>query len=139
MDLMLDAEYTAIIINLINWPYNVDSVIKIVFMAFGVKHSYAKNFGGRKNDIFKTFLSSLSIKIMAHPEELQAIFNAIRILEYNGWIKIDKDKIKLEKRFEENIPKNNFMKSMEKKDVNPLIEIKNMSDYVFLEEVLQYV
>ena len=68
-----------------------------------------------------------------------SIFNAIRILEYNGWIKIDKDKIKLEKRFEENIPKNNFMKSMEKKDVNPLIEIKNMSDYVFLEEVLQYV
>ena len=37
-ELLLESEYAEIIIELLKDPYNVDSVIKIVFMAFCVRN-----------------------------------------------------------------------------------------------------
>ena len=71
--LILQAEYASIIISLIKKPYRVNSITKLIFMSFGVKHASIKKYSNRKMDFIKTFLSSLSIKLTSHPEELKAI------------------------------------------------------------------
>lgn len=108
-------------------------------MSFGVKHASIKKYSNRKMDFIKTFLSSLSIKLTSHPEELKAILDVISILETEGWISVDGDIIKVKKMLPDDTSKNKFLINIEKKPINHLEEISNLNIKSFLEEVLQYV
>lgn len=138
-DLILQAEYATIIVSLMKKPYQENSITKLIFMSFGVKHASIRKYSNRKMDFIKTFLSSLSIKLTSHPEELKAILDVISILESGGWISVTNDTIKVKKKLPDGFIKNNFLINIEKKDVNPLMEIGNLNIKSFLEEVLQYV
>lgn len=137
--LILQAEYASIIISLIKRPYRVNSITKLIFISFGVKHASIRKYSNRKMDFIKTFLSSLSIKLTSHPEELKAILDVISILETEGWISVDGDIIKVKKMFPDDTCKNKFLINIEKKPINHLEEISNLNIKSFLEEVLQYV
>lgn len=108
-------------------------------MSFGVKHASIRKYSNRKMDFIKTFLSSLSIKLTSHPEELKAILDVIYILETEGWISVEGDTIKVKKQLPDNASKNKFLINIEKKTINHLAEISNLNTKSFLEEVLQYV
>lgn len=144
-NLLLRAEYANIIVILIKKPYSFNSITKLIFTSFGVKHALVHKYSNRKMDFIQTFLSSLSVKLTSHPEELVAILDVISTLEDNGWIKVSNDTIQVGKNFlnnkkiSNNIRKNSFLKNIEKKEINPLEQINKMSVNSFLEEVLQYV
>lgn len=144
-NLLLRAEYANIIVILIKKPYSFNSITKLIFTSFGVKHASVHKYSNRKMDFIQTFLSSLSVKLTSHPEELVAILDVISTLEDNGWIKVSNDTIQVRKnllnnkKISNNIRKNSFLKNIEKKEINPLEQINKMSVNSFLEEVLQYV
>ena len=50
-DLLLQSEYADIIIELLKDPYNVDSIVKIVFLAFCVRNEQKVSYGSRKTDL----------------------------------------------------------------------------------------
>lgn len=113
--LILQAEYASIIISLMKRPYRVNSVTKLIFMSFGIKHASIRKYNNRRMDFIKTFLSSLSIKLTSHPEELKAILDVISILESGGWIRVDGDTIKVKKMLPDDTSKNKFLINIERK------------------------
>lgn len=138
LNLLLETEYADIIVSLIKKPYKVNSITKLIFLSFGVKHASIKKYSNRKMNFIKVFLSSLSIKLTSHPEDLKAILKVISILEMGGWITVDNDNIKIMK-LPPNGGNNPFLRKLEDKKTNFLVDISKLENKSFLEEVLQYV
>lgn len=136
---IVEAEYADIVIALLQFPYSINSVTKLVFMSFCVKNETSiKSYAHRTKDFVDTFTSNISIRLMSHPDELSVIFGVIKKLEDSDFVHIAGDVITLEKPLA--VPtENRFIQFCEKRVPNPLIEVNKLDSKAFLEEVLRYV
>lgn len=138
-DLLLQAEYSDIIIELLKDPYNVDSVVKIVFLSFCVRNETQTSYRNRKTDFVDVLLDNLNIKILSHPEELRNIFEVLNKMKKCGWIAIEDGRIMILKKLDKPISENAFLKGCKGKDINPVLEVNKLDDRAFIEEVLRHV
>lgn len=138
-DLLLQGEYTDIIIELFKEPYNVDSVIKIVFLAFCVRNETQTSYRNRKTDFVDVLLSNLNIKLLSHPDELRNIFEVLNKMKKCGWIAIEDGRILVLKEFDKSKSENRFLTGCRGKGINPVLEVNKLDDRAFIEEVLRHV
>lgn len=137
--LLLEAEYADIIITLLQEPYSVSSISKLVFIAFCVEHeSNISSYSNRSKDFVDCFFQNLSVKFSAHYEELSVIFHVIDILKNNSIALVRDDYIEQISSIT-HAPENRFLQFCERKLPNPIIEINKLSSKGLLEEVIRYV
>lgn len=138
-DLLLQSEYADIIIELLKDPYNVASIVKIVFLAFCVRNEQKVSYGNRKTDFVDVLLNNLDIKLLSHPDELKSIFEVLNKMENCGWIKTEDGKISILKDFDYSKSENRFLTGCRGREINPIIEVNKLDDRAFIEEVLRHV
>ena len=137
--LLLQGEYSEIIVELLNKPYCIDSVIKIVFMSFCVKNGIESSYRNRKMDFVNIFLDNLSIKFLSHPNEVSSIFAVLDKMKTCHWIKIKSGKITILRDLSGFECEHSFLKKCKSKNINPILEVNKLDDRAFLEEVLRHV
>lgn len=138
-DLLLQSEYADIIIELLKDPYNMDSVVKIVFLAFCVRNEQQASYRNRKTDFVDILLNNLNIKLLSHPDELRSIFEVLNKMKTCGWITTNGGKISILKSFDKLKSENRFLTGCRGRDINPIIEVNKLDDRAFIEEVLRHV
>lgn len=138
-ELLLQSEYIEIIIELLKEPYNISSVIKLVFMSFCIRNEIRTSYKNRKTDFVDIFLDNLNIRLVSHPDELGSIFAVLKKLKDCGWIKTDSGRITVLKDLSGFKCEQRFLNSCKGKDINPIIEVNKLDDKAFLEEVLRHV
>lgn len=84
-------------------------------------------------------MDNLNVKLIAHPEELEAIFEVIYKLKTSGWITIEDDSITVEKNFDNATCENKFLSGCKDKQINPIREVNKLDNRAFAEEVLRHV
>ena len=93
-----EAEYADIIITLLNSPYGISSITKLVFFAFCIKHEQNTGaYGKRTKDFVDTFFSNISLKLSTHYEDIGIIIHFIDMLNKTSMINVDGDAITLNK------------------------------------------
>lgn len=138
-DLLLQGEYAGIMVELLNEPYNVDSVVKIVFLAFCVRNETQTSYKNRKTDFVDVLLNNLNIKILSHPDELKTIFEVLNKMKKCGWIAIEDGRIIILRELSKPNLENRFLTGCKGKDINPILEANKLDDKAFIEEVLRHV
>ena len=138
-DLLLQSEYADIIIGLLNEPFEVSSVVKIVFMSFCIRNESKSSYGNRKTDFVDTLLRNINIKLFSHPEELACIFEVLNKRRKCGWIATMDGKVYALKKLPKIKCENKFLVNCKGKDINPIIEVNKLDDRAFMEEVLRNV
>lgn len=138
-DLLIQGEYTDIIVELLKEPYNVDSVVKIVFLAFCIKNETQISYRNRRTDFVDVLLCNLNIKILSHPDELRNIFEVLNKMKKCGWIATEDGRIKILKRIDKPKSENRFLEGYKGKNINPVLEVNKLDDRAFIEEVLRHV
>ncbi len=138
-DLLLQGEYSDIIIELINEPYSVDSVIKIIFLAFCVRNERQTSYRNRKTDFVDTLLNNLNIKLLSHPDELINIFEVLNKMKKCGWITTEGGRILILKEFDKSKSEKKFLNGCRGNIINPIVEVNKLDDRAFIEEVLRHV
>jgi len=138
-DMLLQGEYADIILELLEKPYNVDSIPKIVFLSFCIRNETQTSYRARKTDFADALLSNLSIHLLSHPDELKNIFEVINKLRKCGWIKTEEGKICILREFKKNKCENRFLDRCREGKINPIIEVNRLDDKAFIEEVLRHV
>lgn len=137
--LALEGEYLEIMIELLGDTYNVNSLIKLVFMSFCVRNAKKRAYAGRKKDFIDVFFASLNVKLISHPNELEAILEVIRKLKTSGWIQVTNDEVVVLRDLKGFECENDFLISCRNKDLNPIIEVNKLDSRAFTEEVLRHV
>lgn len=138
-DLVLESEYADILISLMQPPYNISSITKLVFIAFCSK--YEKNLASYKNrskDFVDIFFQNISLKLSAHYKDISCIMHVIDILKKTSKAKIDGDHIELKLDVQIQT-ENDFIKFCKVKIPNPIIEINKLDTKALVEEVIRYV
>ena len=138
-DLLLQGEYADIMVELLNEPYKVDSVVKIVFLAFCVRNETQTSYRNRRTDFVDVLLNNLNIKLLSHPDELQNIFEVLNKMKKCGWITIEGGRIAILKDFNKSKSDNRFLVGCRGRNINPVIEVNKLDDRAFIEEVLRHV
>ena len=138
-DLLLQGEYAEIIVELLKEPYNVNSVIKIVFLSFCVRNETQASYRNRKTDFVDVLLNNLNIKLLSHPNELRNIFEVLSKMKKCGWITTEGGKISILKEFDKAKSENKFLVGCRGRDINPIVEVNKLDDKAFIEEVLRHV
>ena len=138
-EIFLESEYAEIIIALINEPYNINSIIKIIFMAFCIRNETKSSYRNKKTDFVDELLNNINIKLFSHPDEFKCIFEVLNKLKKCGWIKVNDGNIVIVKNFRDFKCENKFLNNYIEKDINPLTEVNKLDDKAFLEEVLRHV
>ena len=137
--LIKEAEYTDIILSLLKPPYEITSLCKITFIAFCIMHEQnISSYNNRTKDFVDTFINNISLKLVAHSDDIEVIFRVLSMFENNSIITINQDNIQIHscpKHTSENI----FLKYCENKIPNPIIEINKLDSKALLEEVIRYV
>lgn len=136
---VLEGEYLEILVELLGERYKVDSLIKLVFMAFCIKNIKKTAFIRRKKDFVDVFLSSLDIKLLSHPDDIKAILEVIHKLKTSGWIKVEDDVIEVIRDFGSLKGNNEFLSKFREKVLNPIEEVNRLDNRAFAEEVLRHV
>lgn len=135
-----EAEYTDIILTLLESPYNISSLTKLTFIAFCVKHEDNKSaYRNRTKDFVDTFIGNVSLKLTARYEEIKMIFHVFKILENAKIIKIVNDSIEVIGQIPNHTYENEFLKFCNGKIPNPIIEVNKLDSKALLEEVIRYV
>ena len=137
--LVLEGEYLEIVIELLGERYNVNSLIKLVFMSFCIRNTNKNAYIGRKKDFIDVFFASLNIKLISHPNELKAILEVIHKLKTSGWIQIVNDEVEVLKDLKGFECTNVFLISCRDKSLNPIVEVNKLDSRSFTEEVLRNV
>ena len=139
--LILEGEYADIIIELLREPFLIDSITKLIFIAFCVKNEKRiRAYSNKKRDFVNFFFDNIKFKFISHKKEVKAILEVICKLISSNWISIDGDKIKIVKDltcFNETC--NKFLMSTKKNTFNAINEINKLDVKAFLEEVIQRV
>lgn len=135
----LEGEYIEIVIELLGRQYNVRSLIKLVFMSFCIRNGKGSMFGGRKKDFVDVFFSSLSLKLLSHPDEMKAILEVIYKMKSSGWIKVEADEVTVIKNLDGFKCDNSFLVKCRDKEFNPICEVNKLDSRAFTEEVLRHV
>lgn len=138
-DLLKFAIYTDINVGLIQSPYSIRSISKIVFIAFCVYYQDGKRYN--KLDITQTFFSTLSEKLLAHIDDLEIIIRSIMMLEKSGIIQVGEDGIfTVSDELNGLKSHNTFLKKfISKEKNNPILSVNLLDDKAFMEEVIRYV
>lgn len=138
-NLAIEAEYADIILALLQKPFNINSITKLVFMSFCVHNENRINiYNNRKKDLIDLFISNINIRLESHTNEISIIFELLNKLNKSKWIIIDKDYIVLKKEVVRNV-ENEFLKYCIRKKPNPIEEVNKLDAKAFMEEVLRYV
>lgn len=136
---LLEAEYLEIVIELLGKRYNVNSLIKLVFMAFCVKNGNKSSYGKRKRDFVDVFFASVNVKLLSHSDEIESIFEVIHKMRSSGWIKVDNDRVTLLRNLDDFNCRNSFLVMCRDKEINPIQEVNKLDSRAFMEEVLRHV
>lgn len=137
--LIQEAEYADIIITLLNFPYGISSVTKLVFFAFCIKHEQNTGaYGKRTKDFVDTFFNNISVKLSTHYDDIGTIIHFIDMLKKTSMITVDGDSITLNKE-SSYFPENKFLQACVNRSPNPIIEINKLDAKAMLEEVIRYV
>ena len=138
-DLLLLGEYADIIVELLKEPFKVDSVVKIVFLAFCVKNETQTSYRNRRTDFVDVLLNNLNIKLLSHPNELRIIFEVLNKMKKCGWITTANGRILILKKLGKSKSENRFLIGCRGKEINPVVEVNKLDDKAFIEEVLRHV
>lgn len=134
-----EAEYADIIITLLNFPYGISSVTKLVFFAFCIKHEQNTGaYGKRTKDFVDTFFNNISVKFSTHYADIETIIHFIDMLNQTSMINVDGDSITVNKEIA-HFPENKFLRACVNRSPNPIIEINKLDAKAMLEEVIRYV
>lgn len=138
------AEYMDIILNLLYPPYNINSIVKIIFISFLVKFENERitdSFKSRKNDIIETFMKNNAFKVNTDFNDFKNILECINILSESSIIEIKEDEIFLLKKNKNINCQNDFLCKYKKyaNEKNPILELNKLSSQALIEEVLAYV
>lgn len=136
---ILEGEYLEIIAELLGEKYKVNSLIKLVFMSFCIRNEKKGSYGTRKKDFVDAFLDNINVKLISHPEEVEAILEVVLKLKTSGWITIDDDLITVVQSFENMKCENKFLNGCKDKQINPIREVNKLDSRAFAEEVLRHV
>ena len=134
-----EAEYADIIITLLNFPYGISSVTKLVFFAFCIKHEQNTGaYGKRTKDFVDTFFNNISVNLSTHYADIETIIHFIDMLNQTAIINVDGDSITVNKEIA-HFPENKFLRACVNRSPNPIIEINKLDAKAMLEEVIRYV
>lgn len=137
--LIQEAEYADIILTLLNPPYAITSITKLLFIAFCVKHeNNLPAYRNRSKDFIDVFFKNISLKLSAHYDDLDLILHFVDVLKNTSKVSIDGDNIELSVEFTHS-PENHFLQFCSKKAPNPISEINKLDAKALLEEVIRYV
>lgn len=137
--IVLDAEYADIIITLLQEPYTISSITKLVFIAFCIKHeNNLSSYKNRSKDFVDCFFKNISLKLSAHYDEIENILWVINMLKNTSMVTVEADGIALINNLNHE-PENHFLNFCAKKIPNPILEINKLSAKAMLEEVIRYV
>ncbi len=137
--LLEEAEYMDIILSLLQKPYNIDSLIKIVFISFCIHNeSDWLKYSNRKKDFVDTFIENISFKLEANKSEMVSIFEVLDILKKQDIIDIVDDKILKKKNIKFDI-QNILIQKCVLRELNPISETNKLDSKALLEEVIRYV
>jgi len=136
---ILESEYLEIIMELLGEKYKINSLIKLVFMAFCIRNEKKCSYGSRKNDVIDEFFDNLNIKLLSHPNDVEAILEVIHKMKTSGWIRIEDDDVAVLKELKDFKCENNFICGCRNKNVNPICEVNKLDSKAFTEEVLRHV
>ena len=137
--LLEEAEYMDIILALLQKPYNIDSLIKIVFISFCVHNENdLLKYSNRKHDFVDTFLENISFKLEVNKSEIESIFGVLDILRKQKIIDISDDKVFVKKYINYSV-QNPLIQKCALREVNPVSEINKLDSKALLEEVIRYV
>lgn len=138
-EILSEAEYADIIITLLQSPYSISSITKLVFIAFCIKNENDNTkYSNRKKDFVDVFISNVSIKLTTHRQEINQIVRVIDMLNRTDKISIKGDEIDLVHDFNFQT-ESNFLKFCKTKTPNPINEIIKLDPKALIEEVLRYV
>lgn len=138
-NLLEEAEYMDIILSLLQEPYHVDSLIKIVFISFCIHNeSNLLKYVNRKQNFVDTFIENISFKLEVNKNELISIFGVVDILKNQKIIDIAGDKIMRRKTIEFNT-QNLLIRKCATSELNPISETNKLDPKALLEEVIRYV
>ncbi len=137
--LLEEAEYMDIILSLLQKPYNIDSLIKIVFISFCIHNeSDLLKYSNRKKDFVDTFIENISFKLEVNKSEIVSIFKVLDILKMQGIIDIVGDRIFRKKSIEFKT-QNLLIQKCALRELNPISETNKLDAKALLEEVIRYV
>lgn len=137
--IVLDAEYADIIITLLQEPYSISSITKLIFIAFCVKHEdNLSSYKNRSKDFVDCFFKNISLKLSAHCGEIENILCVINMLKNTSIVTVENDGITLINNFGHK-SENRFLNFCVDKIPNPILEINKLSAKALLEEVIRYV
>lgn len=135
-DLVRKAEYIDIMLSLMSEPYNINSITKLIFFSFCVRHIIS--FKNRSNNIVEKFFKSLSIKFQLNYYEIEDILWVIELLDKTKIVEIEEDNIHLVDSREYK-SKNKLFTQLASRKVNPLLEVNKLDASAVIEEVIRYV
>ena len=137
--LLREAEYADIILTLLNSPYVITSITKLIFIAFCVRYeSNISAYKNRSKDFIDVFFKNISLKLSDHYDDFELILHFVDILENTSKVSISGDYIELISEFK-HLPENHFLQFCAKKVPNPIVEINKLDAKALLEEVIRYV
>ena len=137
--LVLEAEYADIILTLLQPPYMISSITKLVFIAFCTKwENSISTYKNRSKNFVDVFFKNISLKLTAHYEDICTMFHFVDMLRDTGMVTVNGDKIELVSEISHH-PENKFLQFCEKKLPNPIIEVNRLDVKAMLEEVIRYV
>ena len=72
--LLQEAEYADIILTLLNSPYAITSITKLIFIAFCVRYeSNISAYKNRSKDFIDVFFKNISLKLSAHYDDIEPV------------------------------------------------------------------
>lgn len=138
-NLILEAEYADIILTLLRPPYMITSIAKLTFISFCIKwEDNISSYKNRSKDFVDVFFRNISLKLLAHYEEIYAIFHFIDMLKTTGVAIVNGDEIEMIVELPHHT-ENKFLQFCEGKFPNPIIEVNRLDVKATLEEVIRYV
>ena len=137
--LLREAEYADIVLTLLNSPYAITSITKLIFIAFCIKYeSNISAYKNRSKDFVDVFFKNISLKLSAHYDDIELILHFVDILKNTSKVSINGDYIELSSELT-HLPENHFLQFCAKKLPNPIIAINKLDAMALIEEVLRHV
>ena len=98
--LLREAEYADIVLTLLNSPYAITSITKLIFIAFCIKYeSNISAYKNRSKDFVDVFFKNISLKLSAHYDDIELILHFVDILKNTSKVSINGDYIELKSNF----------------------------------------
>ena len=137
--IIIEAEYADILITLMQPPYCISSITKLIFIAFCVKNeSNTMAYRHRTKDFVDVFFKNISLKLSAHYGDIQIMLHFIDMLKNTDNAVVSGDYIELKCEICHK-PENSFLQFCDKKFPNPILEINKLDTKALVEEVIRYV